>query len=98
MTSLLKCPACGAPLQISATAQSALTCPFCGNTVVLPEELRGSAPQTQISAPPGVDTAEILRLMRLNKKLDAIKLYRAQTLVGLDEAKAAVERILASGR
>ncbi len=44
---LLKCPACGGPLDPPA-GESSMKCPYCGNAVVIPESLRTPAPnQTQ---------------------------------------------------
>lgn len=45
----------------------------------------------------GTDLAAINELLLQNKKIDAIKLYREQTGVGLKEAKDAVEAIEATG-
>ncbi len=45
----------------------------------------------------GVDLDPITELLRQNKKIEAIKLYREQTGLGLKEAKDAVEAIEATG-
>jgi hypothetical protein len=46
---VLSCPSCGASLSIEQGAATA-QCAFCGNTSVVPEELRGASP----SAPAGL--------------------------------------------
>ena len=47
---------------------------------------------------PGVDLDEINELLLQNKKIEAIKLYREQTGLGLKEAKDAIEAIAVTGR
>ena len=37
--------------------------------------------------------AEIIALLRMNRKIEAIKLYRQQTGTGLAEAKTAIDRM-----
>src|SRR5258708_5623218 len=37
------CPSCGAPLSVGATDQKEIQCPYCGNTVIVPESLRQHA-------------------------------------------------------
>lgn len=37
--------------------------------------------------------AEIIALLRMNRKIEAIKLYRQQTGTGLAEAKAVIDRM-----
>jgi ribosomal protein L7/L12 len=64
---------------------------------------RGETPDLRLvaAAPPhgvsGVDLDEINELLLQNKKIEAIKLYREQTGVGLKEAKDAIEAIEATG-
>jgi|GEM_PF-1295029 len=48
---VLACPSCGASLSIEQGASTAL-CSFCGNTSVVPEELRGSAASSSAYNPP----------------------------------------------
>lgn len=97
-TRLFKCPTCGGPLE-PPEGESAMKCPYCANTVIVPESLR--IPARQQSASPsagmldltafGEQMAEVARLARGGNKIEAIKLYREVTGVGLAEAKAAVE-------
>ncbi len=42
---------------------------------------------------PKDDTEPYLELVRQNRKIEAIKLYRQQTGAGLAEAKAAIDRL-----
>jgi ribosomal protein L7/L12 len=52
-------------------------------------EAKYQAEQTQSASQLGM--AEIVALLRMNRKIEAIKLYRQMTGTGLAEAKAAVE-------
>ena len=45
---LLKCPACGGPLEPPA-GQNSMQCTYCGNTVAIPENMRSPAPGTSAS-------------------------------------------------
>jgi ribosomal protein L7/L12 len=45
-----------------------------------------------VQAPPSV-MEEIQDLVRAGRKIDAIKIYRERTGVGLAEAKAAIDRV-----
>jgi DNA-directed RNA polymerase subunit RPC12/RpoP len=38
-TRLFKCPTCGGPLE-PPEGESAMKCPYCANTVIVPESLR----------------------------------------------------------
>ena len=40
--SVFACPSCGASLSVEESAATT-TCQFCGNTIIVPEELRGHA-------------------------------------------------------
>ena len=51
-----KCPSCGAPLEIE-TGKATMKCPYCGETVVVPESLRASA-QPVFESPPQRPIAE----------------------------------------
>jgi streptogramin lyase len=82
-----------------------MRCPYCENTVILPEELRGGAgiPNQSVGQSAGASfgpmidqalkMAEVAQLIRAGNKIAAIKLYRETFGVGLQEAKNAVERI-----
>src|SRR3990172_10161544 len=92
---LLKCPACGGPLDPPA-GESTMKCTYCGNSVVIPESLRlpkqgTSNPQANIFS--GIDMnamvgygtqwAEVVQLAQGGNKVDAIKKY--MKLTGNDE-------------
>ncbi len=75
-----KCENCGA-----GVSPGAVSCPYCGTTFVT------AAPGAP-SAPSGANP-EVVRLIRANDKIGAIKVYREATKCGLREAKDAVEAI-----
>jgi DNA-directed RNA polymerase subunit RPC12/RpoP len=101
MTQPFKCPSCGAPLSFESAGAS-VRCNFCGNTVIVPEELR--TPDLQAPPTPQAPSlgnilgqaarlGELGQLIRGGHKIAAIKLYRELFGVGLKEAKDAVERL-----
>jgi ribosomal protein L7/L12/streptogramin lyase/DNA-directed RNA polymerase subunit RPC12/RpoP len=96
------CPACGAPLDYIGV-KTTQRCPYCNNSVIVPEELH---PDSDIEHVHGasVDGAmagfstdtlerfkEMKALIKSGNKIEAIKLFREITGVGLAEAKQAVE-------
>jgi ribosomal protein L7/L12 len=92
----LQCPNCGA--QVDFAGQTQATCSFCQSKLYL--ENNGVQVHSVLSdllegkpAPSGVDVERIQQLLRAGKKIDAIKLVREQTGLGLKEAKDAVEAI-----
>ena len=52
MPKSFNCPHCGAPLDYNDGVGATLQCPFCNNTVIVPEELRSAAasPSGQLAA------------------------------------------------
>lgn len=100
MTQTFNCPTCGAPLEVPAGDAATLKCEHCGNTVVVPAELRAaSTPAGQLDRGDLLKKAgrmgEVARLVQAGNKIEAIKLYRQLTGLGLKEAKDAVEKIAA---
>ncbi len=101
---VFQCPSCGANLSYDGGPETSFPCQFCGTTVVVPEEMRphtaapGAADyaglgQGAAGAMPLDKLAEIKRLTQNGQKIEAIKVYREITGVGLREAKEAVERL-----
>lgn len=103
MPTAFNCSMCSAPLDLTNASGTTARCTYCGNTVLLPEELRGGGvgqhahDLTGIPFAPMVGQAlklaEVARLVRAGKKIAAIKLYREISGVGLKEAKEAVEQM-----
>ncbi len=111
MPKTFTCPTCGGPLHVPRDGgdEPTIQCEHCGNTVIVPEALRVRAPASSASAelPQTLDLnsllaqagqfGEVAQLVKAGKKIEAIKLYRELTGVGLKEAKDAVEQ-LAEGK
>jgi len=105
MPTSFKCPMCAAPLDVKPGSGVTVRCPYCENTVILPEELRGGrgtanqgvGQSAGASFGPMIDQAlkmaEVAQLLRAGNKIAAIKLYRETFGVGLQEAKNAIEKI-----
>ncbi len=94
-----KCPSCGGPLDYDGGSIT-VRCPFCTNSVIVPEELRAGPPHGSSPAPWHEQIsklAQIGQMVRAGNKIAAIKLYREAFGTGLKEAKDAVEN-LAAGR
>lgn len=95
---LLKCPACGGPLDPPA-GESAMKCTYCGNSVIIPENLRVQKQDSNYQPANifsgidmnamvgyGANWAEVVRLAQAGNKSEAIKKYMA--LTGNDESSA----------
>lgn len=108
MPQSFKCPACAAPLEYAGGDSAFIKCTFCGNSVIVPEELRSGKKQenpfAQLFEASGVMQAmpsmeqiaklkEIKKLVQEGNKIYAIKVYRETFGVGLKEAKEAVEKL-----
>jgi len=104
-TKLLICPACGAPLD-PLPGEATVKCDYCGNSTILPHSMRASGSQGVFATSgTGFDMEnmfgqaermkEVVELVRDGRKIDAIKLFRELTGVGLKEAKDAVDAIQA---
>lgn len=90
---LFHCPTCGAPLAFSGDAP-VVACTYCNNSVIVPETLRRRSPQEM---GPGFLSAshfgDISLLLANNKKIEAIKLLRELSGLGLKEAKDIADAI-----
>lgn len=92
-----KCPSCGGPLDYDG-GNITVRCPFCTNSVIVPEELRARPTQGSSTVPwqdQIAKLAEIGQLISSGNMIAAIKLYRETFHVGLKEAKDAVESLAA---
>ena len=92
----MDCPNCGAPVHFGDAARA--TCSFCRSQLYLGDD--GVKAESKLNdlleQPPivrGVDIDHIRQLVQDGKKIEAIKLVREQTDLGLREAKDAVEAI-----
>ena len=105
---LLKCPACGGPID-PPSGESAVKCPYCGNAVVIPESLRKPDPdqkQEQGSLFSGVDIsamngygaqwAQVVQLAQSGEKDEALKKYLSFSGVSESDARHTVDALASS--
>jgi len=102
-TQNFNCPNCGAPLDYKGGDDKTIRCPFCNNSVIVPEELRApsATPLVEMGAlgnlgnlvGEAAQLKEIAELARSGNKIQAIKLYRELTNADLVTAKNTVEAI-----
>ena len=112
MVATFNCPACGGPLVFAHDTGITIRCPYCHNTVIIPDELQGRSrlegvasagelPHSMKAALPQINSnqveTEIRALLAARQKINAIKVYRQVTGAGLKQAKEAVEAIEAGG-
>ncbi len=100
MTDAFSCPTCGAPLTPDGSDAATLICPFCRNSVIVPEEMRHYHHKNEDQAGGADHTVadevllpQIRNLLASNQKIEAIKLLRQNFSIGLKDAKDAVEQI-----
>lgn len=102
----LRCKACGAALHYEPGAE-VITCAHCGTEYVLegPSEFtveymleeEAATPEVETPAPVGPQSyeAEVLALLRAGQLIEAVKVVRAHTGLGLREAKEHAEALAA---
>ena len=103
MPTIFNCSMCSAPLDMATANGATIRCPYCGNTSILPEELRSGVPQAATSESIGegfvpmidhaLKLAQIAQLAKAGNKIAAIKLYRETFGGRLEDAKNAVEQM-----
>ena len=103
MPTIFNCSMCSAPLDMATANGMTIRCPYCGNTSILPEELRSGVASGAASEPiaegfvPMIDhalkLAEVAKLAKTGNKIAAIKLYRETFGGKLEDAKNAVEQM-----
>jgi len=92
----LQCPNCGAPVDFAGSAQA--TCLFCQSKLYFtPEGVKAESVLNDTlegkPATAGIDLSGIQEQLRAGKKIEAIKLYREQTGLGLKEAKDFIDSL-----
>jgi len=79
MATQFACPSCGAPLDYDGSGNPSMRCPFCGNSVVVPQELRvqrpkaQAAPRARAPASASGDSAELKRLITQGQRLRHVR-------------------------
>lgn len=100
MLHTFKCPRCGAPLEYDNEKQTAVAikCEYCDMSSIVPEEFRAqpvSQPKLKHGSH-GITPEQFAKLQALlqgNNKIEAIKLVRSATGLGLKEAKDFAEAL-----
>ncbi len=99
MPTAMKCPSCGAPLEVLLPGQSLVRCRFCSSEINVTENTASSPLMENL--PPGMDLNKLLKLKAVKKLLqeglkeDAVFLYRDLTGSTEEEAQKAVEAMAA---
>src|SRR5919106_1451951 len=101
MPKAFNCTMCSAPLDLTRSDGVTIRCHYCGNSAILPEELRDPARGRKPSPggtllsliDRGLKIAEVSQLLHAGNKIAAIKLYREVFGCSLQEAKTAVEQM-----
>lgn len=100
---LLKCPACGGPVD-PPSGQSSMKCPYCGNAIVIPESLRKTEADKQETSSNlfgnlgsmmgyGAQWAEVVQLAQSGKKDEALKKYLGFSSVSEADARRTVDSL-----
>ena len=95
MTMTIKCPNCGGPARYDGGPNFNLVCEYCGSTIVVPDEMRpantGSSGNPRATVLNSTQIEEVTRLVGEGQTIQAIKLVREWTGLGLQESKRLVE-------
>jgi len=108
---LLKCPACGGPID-PPSGESSIKCPYSGNAVVVPESLRKTTSDQKQSSSSiggifsgtdmgalmgyGAQWSEVVQLAQAGKKEEAIKKYMTFSNVSESYARQTIESLSGS--
>jgi DNA-directed RNA polymerase subunit RPC12/RpoP len=103
---LLKCPACGGPVD-PPSGQSSMKCPYCSNAIVIPESLRTKEKSNESqSVFSGIEYSsmvgygkqwgEVVNLAQSGNKEEAIKKYVALTGQSESDARYTVDALSSS--
>lgn len=98
---LLKCPACGGPVD-PPSGQSSMKCPYCGNAIVIPESLRKNESSEEKSSSNlfgdysslvgyGTQWAEVVQLAQGGQKEEALKKYLSFSNISESDARRTIE-------
>lgn len=100
---LLKCPSCGGPMDPSSSENS-MKCPYCGASVIIPESLRKSDPQTSQNQGNffgstdmgsmlgyGAQWSQVVQLAQGGRKEEAVQKYMSFSSISEADARRTVE-------
>jgi hypothetical protein len=100
---LLKCPACGGPVD-PPSGQSSMKCPYCANAIMIPESLQTKEKSSESASVfsgieyssmvgYGKQWSEVVSLAQSGKKDEALKKYVALTGQSESDAKYTVDAL-----
>jgi hypothetical protein len=92
IATVVHCPICGAPLDVTATQASAL-CIYCRARVHIEHPSSGAPRASQTATISEADLAEIQRLLMDGKRDEAVEKYRSLAGCAPDEAARAIESL-----
>jgi hypothetical protein len=96
MAQVFSCPSCSAPLDYEGTGEPTLRCPYCSNSVVVPQEMRHQKAEkvpshtTMALMGQAANLKELARLVRSGQAAQAIQLYQYIFKVSPQDAAHAV--------
>jgi LSD1 subclass zinc finger protein len=85
-TTIFKCPACGAPLELPS-GKSIMKCTYCNNSVVVPNALT----TTEIGGSESL--GGVIKSLQRGNKVEAIQIFRELTGADLSQARFVVDAI-----
>lgn len=105
---LIKCPSCGGPIDPPG-GESAVRCPYCGSSVIIPESLRKPAASSSQQTPSlftgmdmgsmmgyGAQWSQVVQLAQSGQKEEAVKKYMSFSNVSEADARHTVESLAGS--
>ncbi len=84
----MKCPSCGSPLDYSYGVEE-IKCNYCGITVIIDSYRHAHQPDYE---------DDVIRVLRSGKYIEAVKMVRYRSGLGLKEAKQYVDSLAARSR
>ena len=103
---LIKCPSCGGPID-PPTGESTARCPYCGSSVIIPENLRKPAASSQAQTSSnnnsmfgmdmnsmmgyGAQWSQVVQLAQAGKKEEAVQKYMSFSSISEMDARRTVE-------
>jgi hypothetical protein len=107
MNQRFACPTCNAPLTYDGRATT-VGCDYCGSVVIVPENLRTTAPTQPAAASASIETVpaevvqarqqtinDLMELVRAGRQEEATQLYQQSYKVSLKEARRTVAQLMA---
>lgn len=96
MAQVFSCPSCGAPLDYDGMGDASIRCPYCANSVIVPQEMRFQKAEkvpshtTMALMGQAANLKELARLVRSGQAAEAAQLYQQVFQVSPQDAARAV--------